>query len=190
MEGGFFFRGWWNFTKSQSVDSTFIREMRVLVLIYYIKKHFKPFFYLKAFCSTFNSRIGEFDFWCHKQGTKGRFEINWPLDSSPDCHLLHVTWSVPQVTHAYLFINKVGKIECRNFFFSRWEKLLWYIYSKKVAWLLQITSLIRLNLLVSITAKRYQTDLYLLESSHQMTNVYLLISDFLPAFDCSCMLGT
>ena len=37
---------------------------------------------------------------------------------------------------------------------------------------------------------RYQTDLYFLELSHQMTNVCLLISDFLPAFDCSCMLGT
>ena len=37
---------------------------------------------------------------------------------------------------------------------------------------------------------KYQTDLYLLELSHQMTNVCLLISDFLPAFDCSCMLGT
>ena len=37
---------------------------------------------------------------------------------------------------------------------------------------------------------KYQTDLYLLELSHQMTNVCLLISDFLPAFDCSCSLGT
>jgi hypothetical protein len=27
-------------------------------------------------------------------------------------------------------------------------------------------------------------------ASHQMTNVCLLISDFLPAFDFSCMLGT
>ena len=31
---------------------------------------------------------------------------------------------------------------------------------------------------------------YLLELSHQMTNVCLLISDILPIFDCSCMLGT
>ena len=40
-----------------------------------------------------------------------------------------------------------------------------------------------------VQLNKYQTDLYLLELSHQMTNVCLLISDFLPAFDCSCMLG-
>ena len=41
-----------------------------------------------------------------------------------------------------------------------------------------------------VQLNRYQAYLYLLESSHQMTNVCLLISDFLPPFDCSCMLGT
>ena len=43
---------------------------------------------------------------------------------------------------------------------------------------------------LSVQLNKYQTDLYHLELSHQMTNVCLLISDFLPAFDCSCMLGT
>ena len=42
----------------------------------------------------------------------------------------------------------------------------------------------------TLQLNKYQTDLYLLELSHQMTNVCLLISDFLPIFDCSCMLGT
>ena len=41
----------------------------VLVLYYYFKKYFNLcFFILKAFCSTLNSRIGEFDFLCHEQG--------------------------------------------------------------------------------------------------------------------------
>ena len=41
----------------------------VLFLIYYFKKHFKPFlFILKAFCSTLNSWIGEFVvFWYHEK---------------------------------------------------------------------------------------------------------------------------
>ena len=39
-----------------------------LVPIYYFKKHFKPcFMILKTFCSTLNSWIGEFVFWCHEQ---------------------------------------------------------------------------------------------------------------------------
>ena len=39
------------------------------------------------------------------------------------------------------------------------------------------------------TCDEYQTDLYLLELSHQMTDFCLLISDFLPVFDCSCHVG-
>ena len=38
-----------------------------------------------------------------------------------------------------------------------------------------------------VQLNKYQTDLYLLELSHKMTNVCWLISDFLPALDCSCM---
>ena len=33
VEGGFLFCGGWNFSKSVSLDSTFIREMRVLCLL-------------------------------------------------------------------------------------------------------------------------------------------------------------
>ena len=40
----------------------------LLVLVYYFKKHFKPcFLIVKTFCSTLNSWIGEFVFWCHEQ---------------------------------------------------------------------------------------------------------------------------
>ena len=38
--------------------------------------------------------------------------------------------------------------------------------------------------------KKHQTDLYFLELCHQMTNDCLLISGFLPVFDCFCVLGT
>ena len=41
-----------------------------------------------------------------------------------------------------------------------------------------------------VQLNKCQTDLYLLELSHQMTNVCLLISDFLLVFDCSFMLET
>ena len=44
--------------------------------------------------------------------------------------------------------------------------------------------------ILTLQLNKYQTDLYLLELSHQMTNVCLLISDFLPIFDWSCLLGT
>ena len=37
---------------------------------------------------------------------------------------------------------------------------------------------------------KYQTDLYLLELSHQMTNVCLLISENLPRFEKICDTGT
>ena len=37
---------------------------------------------------------------------------------------------------------------------------------------------------------KYPTDPYVLELSHQMMNVCLLISDFLPTFYFSCILGT
>ena len=38
VEGGFLFCGGWNFSKSVSVGSTFIREMRVLIIEMSIKK--------------------------------------------------------------------------------------------------------------------------------------------------------
>ena len=39
-----------------------------------------------------------------------------------------------------------------------------------------------------ITAfNKYQADLYILESCHQMTNYCLLVSGFLPIFDCFCV---
>ena len=42
-----------------------------------------------------------------------------------------------------------------------------------------------------IQLNKYQKDLYFFESSQQMTNDdCLLISGFLPIFDCSCVLGT
>ena len=41
-----------------------------------------------------------------------------------------------------------------------------------------------------VQLNKYQADLYLLQLSHQMTDVCLLISYFLSAFDCSGMLGT
>ena len=37
VEGGFLFCGGWNFSKSVSVDSTFIREMRVCMFTIYLQ---------------------------------------------------------------------------------------------------------------------------------------------------------
>ena len=62
--GGNFFCGGWNFSKSVSVGSTFIREMRVYLLIL----RFSPFFPLKTslqnpLCSTlviFEKRINKY----------------------------------------------------------------------------------------------------------------------------------
>ena len=46
------------------------------------------------------------------------------------------------------------------------------------------------QIMAFIQVNEYQADLYLVELIHQMTNVCLFISYFLPTFDCSCMLGT
>ena len=43
---------------------------------------------------------------------------------------------------------------------------------------------------VKLQLNKYQTDLYFLESSHQMMNDCLLISGFLHVFDLFCMFGT
>ena len=41
----------------------------------------------------------------------------------------------------------------------------------------------------ALQLNKYQADLYLFELSHQMNNVCQSISDFLPTFDCSPMVG-
>ena len=41
-----------------------------------------------------------------------------------------------------------------------------------------------------VQLNKYQTDVYFLELSHQMTNDCLLIFGFLLVFDCFCVSGT
>ena len=49
LGGGIFFCGGWNFSKSVSVDSTFIREMRVMKVLPFILKNKKVLFLKKIF---------------------------------------------------------------------------------------------------------------------------------------------
>ena len=79
-------------------------------MVYYflfdtLKKHFKPcFLILKAFCSTLNSRIGEFDFWCHEQGT--HFEVGW------------VTWLISRVKNSKHIVTTWHRFQ--------WTRTSWY----------------------------------------------------------------
>ena len=77
----------------------------VLVPISYFKKHFKPcccFLFLKTFCSTLNSWIGDFVFWYHEQVTY------WFLGNS-NTHVLTIFFSTSPLFR--VLTRKLRKIE-------------------------------------------------------------------------------